>query len=621
MTYTLYIHNEFKARRQSADIAHRSEYIEWVLLQLAIEGRTPRVKGTQHELPWRRTPIKGCHYYLWWIPDGVKGMQDHSNDIEGRAIFVRDIRGHDETKLPLDFGTIEDYAFDETRISEIDPRTEEQKDLDSIKFDNNISIKIVKGIPGSGKTLAIHYVTRQIVENGNQALYVTYTEGLKEDALRFFRAHGIEQQIKVATLGEIQNVILGEKENNVGNKRQDNRDTFFNLLDYKRPQLRQHTKKWNGYERALWNEVRGYLLGMALPVKWERKGVGLIRNNGNILNESDYQQIRNQSGFNDSDCIRQAFQLLSRHMKKEEIEEIFVEQYEARKAIEKMQDHIPSQVGDLTAIVVDEVQDFTLLQIFLLAKIGQHNIIEKQKFKFVLAGDESQTLYPSGFDWGVTQDLFYQLFKVQPDKKFFNEQKRSPAKLFDLITSTRNLYTAYLPSNLRPQGLGTQEHLASDYQDGLFFKWKLDKNDSLNDILEELDQPKYHNLAIIDLGNYTEGHKPDTFLGAELSENSIKILERIKYTVDSIKGLEREIIIIFGIGKIIEKMRSDSGTIAHLENRNLIDEIRVAVTRSTGILIICETDFKIMSQSYYYNGNNQRQLILNLDNAKELSWN
>ncbi|UAJ73506.1 hypothetical protein IQE94_04140 [Synechocystis sp. PCC 7339] len=291
MTYTLYIHDEFKARRQSADIVHRNEYIEWVLLQLAIEGRTPRVKGTRHDLPWRRTPIKGCHYYLWWIPAGVKGMQDFSNDIEEKAIFVRDIRGHDETKLPLNFGTIEDYVFDETRISEIDPRTEEQKDLDSIKFDNNISIKIVKGIPGSGKTLAIHYVTRQIVENGNQVLYVTYTEGLKEDALRFFRAHNIEQQVKVATLGEIQSLILGKNANHTNNGCQDNKNAFLSLLSHKRPQLRQHIKKWKGYDRALWNEVRGYLLGMALPLEWERKGIGLITNSGNILGELDYQRI------------------------------------------------------------------------------------------------------------------------------------------------------------------------------------------------------------------------------------------------------------------------------------------------------------------------------------------
>jgi hypothetical protein len=610
MTYTLYIHDEFKARRQSADIVHRNEYIEWVLLQLAIEGRTPRVKGTRHDLPWRRTPIKGCHYYLWWIPAGVKGMQDFSNDIEEKAIFVRDIRGHDETKLPLNFGTIEDYAFDETRISEIDPRTEEQKDLDSIKFDNNISIKIVKGIPGSGKTLAIHYVTRQIVENGNQVLYVTYTEGLKEDALRFFRAHNIEQQVKVATLGEIQSLILGKKANHTNNGCQDNKNAFLSLLSHKRPQLRQHIKKWKGYDRALWNEVRGYLLGMALPLEWERKGIGLITNSGNILGELDYQRIRNQAGFNDLNCIRQAFQLLSRHMHEEEIEEIFVEQYEARKAIEKIHEYLPDEIRNLTAIVVDEIQDFTLLQIFLLTQIGAQNTIKNKSFKFVLAGDESQTLYPSGFDWGITQDLFYQLFLVQPDQKFLNEQKRSPAKLFDLITSTKNLYTAYLPSDLRPQGLGSQEHLSDDYQDGLFFKWILNKNDDLNSILEELDQPNYHNLAIIDLNDYTKQEEPSVFLGTQLSENAIRILERVRYSVDSIKGLEREIIIIFGMGKIIEKMCSDSHIVASLENRNLIDEIRVALTRSTNILIICETDLKVMHS----------QTILNLDNAKEVNW-
>ena len=79
-----------------------------------------------------------------------------------------------------------------------------------------------------------------------------------------------------------------------------------------------------------------------------------------------------------------------------------------------------------------------------------------------------------------------------------------------------------------------------------------------------------------------------------------------------------------GIAKILEKIKSTSSTsleISSLENRNLIDEILVAVTRSTNILIICEIDFeKLDSNNYYLGGDKVGQPILDFGHAEDVNW-
>ena len=150
MSYTLYIHKDFKKRCEQPDIFSRKDYIEWILLQLAIEGRSPRVKGTTgHSVKWRRTPIKGCHYYLWWIPNGASGFpQDSLDELGQLVIFVRDIRHHDQTSEELSIGEIEDYVFDERETRQINPITSEQAIIEDInEFDHQFFVKIVKGIP------------------------------------------------------------------------------------------------------------------------------------------------------------------------------------------------------------------------------------------------------------------------------------------------------------------------------------------------------------------------------------------------------------------------------------------------------------------------------------------
>ena len=47
---------------------------EWATLQLGARGRTPSTKSTVGlNMRWRRSPVQGSHYYLWWIPASDSG--------------------------------------------------------------------------------------------------------------------------------------------------------------------------------------------------------------------------------------------------------------------------------------------------------------------------------------------------------------------------------------------------------------------------------------------------------------------------------------------------------------------------------------------------------------------
>lgn len=592
-SYKLYIHQDFEERLSQADIRERKNHVEWLKLQLAISGKTPIFKGTTgHEYLWRRSPIKGCHYYLWWLPNGVKGTKELTNET---AIFIRDIRHHDENTKHLEIGKIENYQ--EIYFSEIDPRDEEQKKIAQQEFSRKIEVKTVNGIPGSGKTLALQYATKELSYNNDQEiLYITYTSGLKHEARIFFDACEISDKIKIYTLHELESLIIKEAKT----RQKNNLDSDF---QYFNQFLKQHKKRfhnmgeWEHDPRMLWIEIRAYLLGMSLPFSWKREGIGEINSNGLILNKEIYKKIR-KNYLNDQ-ALETAYKIAGLINHNQTIKEkLFIDQDKAQKALEILNKISLKLFNNLRGIIVDEIQDLTLLQIALLIKIGQISLEKNKDFTFILAGDESQTLYPSGFDWGITKDLFNNQLNINPQNYQLIEQKRSPVNLENLINNSWGLYKKYSEYDIPKSKQKSQ--LKSD-DEGKLFRWKVNNNIDWNEVLIELDQ--YSNLALIDLNQ-------DSFSEIILSNNSKNIIKIKKYKTNSIKGLERQIILVFGLNQALQKLeenyeqyRRKKNKVAILQNRNLIDEIRVAISRSIHTLIIVEVEDSLIENNLFDNTN------------------
>lgn len=606
-TMNLWTHKDIDESLSQLAVSSLKQKVIWAQLQLAMTGRTPRVKGTTgHPCLWRRTPVKGNHYYLWWIPSGVKGTEALTKEVGERAIFVRNVRHHDETDNELKLGERKDYQ--RVDVSQLDPRYPDQVKVVGAPIGNNIKIKVVSGRPGSGKTVALQYAACKLRRDSQNVLYVTYTPGLAEQARRFFEVYGVSNRVKVRTFGELESDILAGEERAVTQSRPSQMlDEFDEFLKCK---SKQELGPWNDYHRMLWIEIRAYVLGMALPFSWERQGIGQVKPSDEILDKTTYHKIRKDSL--DGQAIDTAYAMASQVVKDEHlIKTLFAEQYRARLSLERLReqdDYIIPDFNNLRAIVVDEIQDLTLLQIALLVELSQNAIKKTDDFTFLAAGDESQTVYPSGFDWGMTKDLLTsQLGGVTPSPFSLRRQRRSPHRLAKLIDDTWNLYRRYLPDKGDIPKYGRIEVGDDEIEDGELLRWRLDDDIDWRAVFDEVR--KYPNLAFIDLNGMLSNIVDD------LPSDYKEIADRVRYKPDSIKGLDRKIVFVMGLDEAITALsdgltnyQDEGNKVPILQNRNIIDEIRVALSRATHTLVVVERNEAQMADK------------LNLGEVESVSW-
>ena len=74
--YRLLRHHNYAATAEPLPDAVRRKAV-WSQVLLGTRGRTPNVKSTTgYNARWRRTPVQGFHYYLWWIPLSESELAD-----------------------------------------------------------------------------------------------------------------------------------------------------------------------------------------------------------------------------------------------------------------------------------------------------------------------------------------------------------------------------------------------------------------------------------------------------------------------------------------------------------------------------------------------------------------
>lgn len=577
--------------------------LNWTLLQLALNGGSSLVvKGTDgYEVKWRRTPLQGNHYYLWWFP-------------ENGTIYARDVRLHDQTSSPLDLRKSDTYI--EKWVDDIDPRGAEQvqvsREFSHFGHGHNLSVCTVQGAPGCGKTVAIQYAIQDLWQkNGNghsssgPIWYVTYTSGLAEKAGAFFDAHVFNEGcVEVFTLQQLKNKILDKvvTRNDLASARAD----FVQFCQSARMQPK--LGRWKDHLDLLWIEIRAYILGMALPVEWRRDGLpySIPPCQAGIVDEQVYIDIRRQT-FRESPILEEADMRRAWALAHEAREaNLFPDQHMAYRALQtllKQPDRLP-EAKHLKAVVVDEVQDFTLLEMALLTQLGQLVVGQKQPspFSFLAAGDESQILHPSGFDWGITKNFFKATLggKAAPAAQngatkavSIAQQRRSPRRLAELIEQSWELYRAFgIPKELRPQS-GSRMEIEPEGAGGdesLLWRCRLNADAWVNffTVITE----NYPDAAFIDLDD-SFSSVIDRLPRKKLRRTATPLL----YNPQQIKGLDRKIIFLWGLDTVMQaivEQQNGSGLQSHqnnllaLEARRIVDMVRVAISRSTHTLIVLE---------------------------------
>ena len=590
---------EYSVRRLPEPIRQKAT---WAQVLLGTRGRTPSVKGTAGQnARWRRTPVQGNHYYMWWIPQSESSLRSDTNGAVNKngqqSILIHSIRHHDETDIPIQLGALTDY--EELPVSLLDPRFEEQRRVSSGLFRRDLSLTTVKGLPGSGKTVSLLYLVKDILQqtSDSQILYVTYTSRLKRAAQEFLQAQDAEltRRVRIRTLNEVMSELTGVV------IQLEPYATFQDFNRFLEQQNRATVGPWRRFPQTLYTEIRSHLLGQAFPIGYTFPHAEL---NGRRFSPGFSAEAYAANRAVDPTSAELAYKLALRAATMR----FFREQKAAQQALRQVTGgKVPAWLSKLDALVIDEIQDLTLLQIAFLGELVRMRTRQTARgeaapFVFTVAGDESQIVQPSGFDWGVTKDLLSQQLGARPNEFEFQHQRRAPRALSQVIDASWNFY-GHLPKRHRPSANrlsyideaveaahryeeSGQILLCANPTDGDQSQTRAQRqrmhNKQWASLLDELiDKP---GRIVIDVTETLHSDLPET-----VRESSDEVL----FLPREIKGLERSTVIIHGLNSVYQRavqLCEDAAgdNIPRFEARRLFDEMRVALSRSTNRLVLLE---------------------------------
>ena len=365
--HLLLVHEEILDRVE--DAVHLRKRLGLVLQHLAANGRTSIVKGCSGvNQGWRRSPLgrnRGMQYYLWRAPGGSRpatGAELGEEHAEG-SIWIRAVRRHHD-HTPLTIGrTDSDYyligqndiaSHDDTFISP--PDTEDQPRFVSDH--------------GSGKTTALWKAIE--ARDDPRVLYLSWSReltNLAEQRLSTFAPSGVSVTTRdfLTLLGE----ICGYDVERVAYER--SRAAFGQALARTRSRPND-LGVWATRENALHAEIRAVLLGRAIPgdpdsthIAGDPSGRCLPR-----LTDAGYIRIRGgRKGVGDgaAKSLLTIAERLERHAAAE-LDEAFPELAAAAESVRRLRrGHLPRGFDDFDRIVVDEVQDLTLVELAVVIEL------------------------------------------------------------------------------------------------------------------------------------------------------------------------------------------------------------------------------------------------------------
>ena len=407
-----------------------------VLQHLAAHGRTGVVKGCSDAANrgWRRTPLGatgGMQFYLWWAPAGspqVSGPHDGDPGLE-RSIWVRAVRHHDDM-TPLRLGDAEEDYFqlhqedmdgsDNTFVAS--PWTDQQ-----LEFVNSSDpVRIVYGYPGSGKTTALWRAVES--RNDKRVLYTSWSRDLVEFArehLSSFAPSGVEvvHHDFLSLLGAICRYDIPRL------TQEQSMAALTDAIGLARIG-RSTLGPWADRTDALYAEISAVLFGMAVEdARATTTGEGLRR-----LANSNYRSLRGGVEGVGTRAAESLLEVVASLDRRRTLGGIFPELARSAKSLDRLRaDMLPDGFAELDRVVVEEAQDLTLVEIGVFAELCR--AIGKRRGyapSLLVAGDEGQTVRPSGFDWGSLNGLLAN--RVSRASEFPLEAKlRSPEPISAVI--------------------------------------------------------------------------------------------------------------------------------------------------------------------------------------------
>ena len=564
----VYCHQEFLDKlsaRRNEPVGKRTALL---LQRMAVDIARLHYKSTSGvNRGWRRSRLggsSGSHFYAWWAPAGSAPVkQDASFAVaDAESIFLRDIRHHDD-HAPMSPGNLsEDYlpmSVPDLRGTEYapDPWTPQQ-----LKFAKSRGVaRVLKGHPGSGKTTALLHAADS--SQAERVLYVTFSNELAALARDYFdRFCSSSRTFTVLTYSVFLKQIVGVQESEAdpaAARTRFRRD----LQNYQRS-----LGAWSNDTDALYDEMHAHLIGAAIP-----ENAGRFPKAEKIrLPEAAYRGQRarylSQAAI---DCVIETANRLEKAGDAPLVDRYFPElalAWRAAQSIVSGSRGIKSVFHDYGCIAVDEVQDLTPLESFVVVALSRQLNVSRYA-PLLLAGDEAQTVRPTDFEWAWLNDMLHSV--VGPPQEFkLSVNLRSPRRLAELVNRAWDFY-GHLRKQDRPSGSGYAE---------------ID-DDSPDQVLYAAIPPAELQPLVMELSR-REGLAMIAFDKASLPKESLPFI----LSPAEAKGLDFQSVCILNGGVLIHKVadeRAFSVASDTLAKRLAIDQLRVALSRPTERLLWIDT--------------------------------
>jgi hypothetical protein len=330
---------------------------------------------------------------------------------------------------------------------------------------------------------------------------------------------------------------------------------------------------WRGKEEELHAELRAFTLGRALDEVPGEAGKVLQ------LEDDEYRALRGGEGG--LDVVEIAVVLRVADALRDDgaaLDDVFPELVASTAALRRLRDGgIPESLQDIDRVVVDEIQDLTLQEMAVVVEFTRALVERRQGREpvILLAGDEGQTVRPTGFAWGPWKDLIASRLTT-PREFNLDENLRCPDRIVQVLERASQLYDP-LPKGKRPS---KQRHGISDQPvNAHLLHVDVRSVDEARELLAELEDVE--NLALIaptdHVPEWVPAHLRDLVMGPSAA-----------------KGLEYQSVCLLDAGRELAAITSERalkgrGT-SEQRLRTRIDQLRVSLSRATETLAFVDVD-------------------------------
>lgn len=539
-----------------------------VLQHLAAHGKTSQVKGCKDDKNrgWLRSPLGGnggMQFYLWWSPQGSPVAE--SIYLPQGNILVRAVRHHDDHDLLLAGETSDYLPLSQLELEDESvagsPWTQEQ--LSYVNSDE--PVRIVLGRPGSGKTTVLWKSIE--ARSGQRFLYLTWSRELTQSAKQRFSTFApkdvsFEVRDFVTFLSEL---CGGDVERQSLLKSQERFEHAISEMRHRLP-----LGVWAKRPKSLFAEVRAFLLGRAIPnYKHPNKP-------GSDIYEYMTRRV-NSDGIDKAAAISLvaiAPVLADLETRRAIFPELNADSY----AIDLLrEDKVPDGFTNFDRIVVDEVQDLTLMELAVVIELCRAIARRRGEMPFLLmAGDEGQTVRPSGFEWASLNDLLTQAIS-RPVRFQLEDNLRCPQHISNVIERASTMY-ASLEKGSRPRKQGSRP--VGQHVEAFLFHVDIDSTSKAITLLEELDGVE--GVVVVTPSDEVPPWVPDE-------------LRDMIMTPAETKGLEFQSVCVLNPGRVLARMDQlaldkAAARIEESERRTMIDQLRVTLSRATETLAFIDVE-------------------------------